>query len=576
MLSKLNKQNVRCIFTFFIMLSSQIFSVEAIYSYTDRLHPVVSSHGMVATQEARATRVGVDVLKAGGNAVDAAVAVGYALAVTLPRAGNLGGGGFMMIYDAKTEKTVALDFREKAPMASYKTMFLNKDGDVDTDKSRHSLWAVGVPGTVYGLDIALEKFGTMSRSSLMEPAISLAQKGITVNSDMALSLEHASPYLKQSSESSAVFMKNGETLKEGDMLVQAHLARSLRLISDHGRSAFYDGDIADKFVSFMEESDGLISKHDLQNYEAVFRDPIIGEYKGFTIATMPPPSSGGIHLVQMLEILNAFDLPSMGHNTAESIHYMVEAMKFAYADRSEFLGDSDFVDVPVAKLISSEYAKTIASKINVYKPISSSDISPGRYMEPVEGNETTHFSIIDKEGNMVSCTYTLNFSYGNKIAVPGTGILLNNQMDDFSAKPGEQNAYGLIGGEFNAIESGKRMLSSMTPTLVFKDNQPFMATGSPGGSRIITTVLQLLLNVIDYDLNIAEASTAPRIHHQWYPDEIRIEKGLNRDTIRLLEKEGYVVVQKPAMGSTQSVMLKDHRFYGASDPRKPGALSLGY
>lgn len=548
---------------------------DAIYSYMDRLHPVVASHGMVATQEEHATRVGVDILNAGGNAVDAAVAVGYALSVTLPRAGNLGGGGFMMVYDPATEKTYALDFREKAPMRATKDMFLTESGDVDNEKSRYSLWSVGVPGTVYGLELAHETFGVLSRQDVVAPAIKLAQEGFRVGSDMAYSLEQASSYLDRSTEARSIFMKDGASLREGERLVQSHLAQSLMAISNEGKAAFYEGDIAKKIVTFMDEQNGLISSDDLRQYRAVFREPIVGTYDTFTIATMPPPSSGGIHLVQLLSILNEFDLSQMGHNTAESIHYMVEAMKFVYADRSRFLGDSDFVTVPVSTLISKDYAKTIASAIHPSKPISSKDIAPGLYMEPIEGNETTHFSVIDKHGMMVSCTYTLNFSYGNKIAVPGTGILLNNQMDDFSAKPGAPNAYGLLGGEFNAIEPGKRMLSSMTPTLVFKDGKPFMATGSPGGSRIITTVLQVMLNVMEYDMNIAEASTAPRVHHQWYPDEIRIEKGLNLDTIRLLEKEGYSVVEKPAMGSTQSIIIDNHTFYGASDPRKPGALTLG-
>ncbi len=560
---------------FFIYVPSFIHS-QAIYSYTDRVHPVVAQHGMVATQEAEATRVGIDILKKGGNAADAAVAVAYTLAVTLPRAGNIGGGGFMMVYDAKTKKTHAIDFREKAPLTAHRDMFLNTQGDADNKKSRYSLGSVGVPGTVAGLELVRERFGTLPRKTVLKPAIKLAKKGLKVSRDMAQSLAYASEHLAKSSESASIFMSDGRTLKEGDTLIQKNLAWSLDQISKYGKSAFYEGALADKLVMFMDENDGLISKEDLLSYTAKIREPIKGAYKGYEIYTMPPPSSGGIHLVQLLNTLSFFDLRTLGHNSAQSIHAMAEAMKVAYADRSQFLGDSDFVDVPLKFLTSTDYARKTVANIDPKVAIPSGEIFPGIYQEPKEGNETTHFSIIDKDGNMVSCTYTLNFSYGNKIAVPGTGILLNNQMDDFSAKPGSSNAYGLIGGEFNAIEPEKRMLSSMTPTLVFKDRQPFMATGSPGGSRIITTVLQVILNVIDHDMNIAEASLAPRIHHQWYPEEIRIEKGINPDTISLLEKKGHVMNQKWAMGSTQSVVFKNSRFYGASDTRKPGALTLGY
>ena len=549
---------------------------EPIYSYKHRTHPVIATQGMVATQEAHATKVGLEILKQGGNAIDAAVAVGYALAVTLPRAGNLGGGGFMMIYSAKTKETVALDFREKAPLASTKDMFLNANGDVDKEKSRQSLWASGVPGTVYGLELARETYGTFPRHRLIKPAIKLASKGIPVSYDLAQSLAQAGPKLQRSAEAKSIFFKNDSPLKQGDTLIQKNLAQTLRQLSKKGKSAFYTGEIAQKLERFMKQNNGLITGEDLKAYRAVFRKPITGEYRGYTIQTMPPPSSGGIHLVQLLNTLSHTNLSQLGHNSADTIHLMSQAMKVAYADRSKYLGDTDFVQVPVQKLISKRYGAAIANSISLEKNSPSSAISPGQYMEPKEGNETTHFSVIDKDGNMVSCTYTLNFSYGNKIAVPGTGILLNNQMDDFSAKPGVPNGYGLIGGEQNAIQPEKRMLSSMTPTLVFKDGTPFMATGSPGGSRIITTVLQILLNVIDHNLTISEATLAPRIHHQWYPDEIRIEQGISPDTQTLLRKKGHEVVTKWAMGSTQSILFKNNTFYGASDPRKPGALTLGF
>ena len=372
------------------------------------------------------------------------------------------------------------------------------------------------------------------------------------------------------------FAEDGTPLSPGELLIQEDLAESLRLIAQEGAQAFYQGEIAQGIAQEMRAGGGLITEADLANYRPVIRRPVQGNYRGYEIYSMPPPSSGGVHLLQILNLLEPFPIKDLGHNTAQTIHLMAEAMKLAYADRSKFLGDPDFVTVPIRGLISKSYADSLRSYINPAIATPSSEIAPGNPQQFPESHETTHFSVIDQYGNAVANTYTLNFGYGSGIVVPGTGILLNNEMDDFGAKPGVPNAYGLISGELNTIEPGKRMLSSMTPTIVMNDGKPFFATGSPGGSRIITATLQVIINVIDHGMNIAEATNAVRIHHQWLPDELRIEKGLSRDTIRLLEARGHNVVENKVMGSTQSVMSKDGRFYGASDPRRVGALTLGY
>jgi len=553
----------------------------AIYSSLDRLHPVYATQGMVATQEARATRIGLEVLKNGGNAVDAGVTIGFVLAVTLPRAGNLGGGGFMIVHDADTGETVAIDYREKAPAGAFRDMYLDEQGNAVAERSRFTRLAVGVPGTVAGLARALAEFGTISLAEAIEPAIRLARDGITVSPDMADSLKALESRLKQWDSSAAIFYKEGGVpYQPGETLVQADLARSLSLIAEQGPQAFYEGEIADRIVTEMERGGGLITKADLAAYEPVLRDPVRGRYRGYEIVSMPPPSSGGIHIVQILNILEGYPIGWLGHNTAETIHLMAEAMKRAYADRSEYLGDSDFVDVPIDGLTSKAYAADLRALIDRNRATAAADIRPGEPLSPLpyESNETTHFSVVDSEGNAIANTYTINFSYGSGLVADGTGILLNNEMDDFSAKPGVPNAYGLIGGEANAVAPNKRPLSSMSPTIVLKDGVVFLVTGSPGGSRIITTTLQVILNVIDHGMNIAEATQAVRVHHQWLPDELRIEDGLNLDTIRLLVAKGHTVVVKDAMGSTQSILVDRESGYlfGASDPRRAGALTAGY
>ncbi|MCX2725076.1 gamma-glutamyltransferase [Roseibium salinum] len=549
-----------------------------IYSLRDRFQPVTAENGMVASQEAVATGVGVDILQKGGNAVDAAIATGFALAVTLPRAGNLGGGGFMLIHMAESGETKALDYREKAPAAAFKDMFLGEDGQPDTEKSRFSGLAIGVPGTVAGFGEAFDKYGSgnLTWEELVAPAIELAESGITVTPGLSAALTAAAPRLTKDPASAAIFYKeNSVAYEPGETLRQTDLAGTLQLIAEQGPEGFYQGAVAEYIAAKVQAAGGGMTVEDLAAYQPVWRDPVTGSYRGYEIASMPPPSSGGVHIVEILNMLEAYPVSEYGPNSADTIHVMAEAMRRAYADRSKYLGDPDFVSVPVKGLTSPAYAAELIKTIKMDAATSSADVKPGDPF-PYESNETTHFSVVDKDGNAVSNTYTLNFSYGVGLTADGTGVLLNNELDDFSAKPGVPNAYGLIGGTANAVEGEKRPLSSMSPTLVFKDGDLYLATGSPGGSRIITTTLQIIMNVIDHEMNIAEATAAPRIHHQWLPDEIRIEEGLSPDTIRLLEARGHQVEVKNAMGSTQSIMKADGVLAGASDPRRVGALTAGY
>jgi gamma-glutamyltranspeptidase/glutathione hydrolase len=528
-------------------------------AYADILTPTIAKHGMVVTGEDIAAQVGIEVLQKGGNAIDAAVTVGFVKAVTYPQAGNIGGGGFMLIYSAKTKQVIAIDYREKAPAKATRNMFLDQKGNVNSNLSRFSHLSAGVPGTVAGMAMALEKYGTISLAEALAPAIALAEQGFIIKHPRAV----------------AIFVKpDGSLYQTGDRFVQTDLANTLKAIANQGIKAFYQGKIADLIVKDMQAHGGLISKQDLANYQPVLRKPIHGTYRAYDIYSMSPPSSGGVHIVQILNILENYDIGLLGHNTAATIHLMAEAMKRAYADRSKYLGDTDFVTVPITGLTSKAYAATLSQQINRQKVTLSQEILPGKPSD-YESNETTHYSIVDKDGNAVSNTYTLNFSFGSRIMVKGAGFLLNNEMDDFSAKPGVVNAYGLIGGTANAIEPHKRMLSSMSPTIVLKDAKPFIVTGSPGGSRIITTTLQVIMNVIDHKMNIQEAVNAVRIHHQWFPDEIRIEKGLNRDTINLLTDMKHVVVIKNPMGAAASILIDNTTLYGANDPRRQG-IAVGY
>ncbi|AQS36600.1 gamma-glutamyltranspeptidase [Shewanella psychrophila] len=548
----------------------------SIYSHMATVQPVWAKHGMVSSQETLATKAGVEILKQGGNAVDAAVAVGFALAVTLPRAGNIGGGGFMLVHLAEPNKTIAIDYREMAPSKAHRDMYLNEHGDAVAKLSREHGLAVGVPGTVMGMELALEKYGTMTMKQVMAASIKMAGEGITVTPDLSTSLIGLKRRIAQWPSSAEIFYKaDGSNYQVGEVLKQPELAHSLSLIAKQGSKGFYQGETAQKLVAAVQGAGGIMTLDDLKHYKVVERKPVTGDYRGYKVVSMPPPSSGGVHIVEMLNILENFPIDKLGHNTAATLHLMTEAMQRAYADRSEYLGDPDFYKVPVQALTSKDYAKKLASQITINKATPSSEIKPGK-LAPYESNQTTHYSVVDKWGNAVSNTYTLNFSYGSGLVAKGTGILLNNEMDDFSAKPGTPNGYGLVGGEANSVEGHKRPLSSMSPTIVMKDGKPFIVTGSPGGSRIITTTMQIIMNVIDHDLNIAEATAAPRIHHQWLPDVLRVEQSLNRDTIELLEAKGHKVSVGNAIGSTQSIMVTEQGVFGSSDPRRAGALTLGY
>ena len=564
-------------FLLFLLSATALFAQPAILSNKDIFTPVKADNGMVVTNDRIATEIGLDVLKKGGNAVDAAVTVGLVMAVTMPRAGNIGGGGFMLIYSAKEKKVIAIDYREKAPKASYRDMFLNKAGDVDSELSRFSHLSAGVPGTIAGFALALERYGTIPLKEALAPAIRFAKKGFIVSPDFSGDIKKAAARLKKWPSSRKLFFKaDGSFYEPGDRFIQEDLAKTLNDVVKKGIKGFYEGEVAHLIENQMKQYGGLITKADLKAYRPVVRMPVHGIYRGYDIFSMSPPSSGGVHIIQLLNILEGYDLTSLGHNSADTIHLMAEAMKHAYADRSKYLGDPDFTDIPVAGLTDKDYAKMIRSKINNTKPTSSKEILPGR-PPGYESNETTHFSIVDSEGNAVSNTYTINFSFGSGIVVDGAGFLLNNEMDDFSAKPGVPNAYGLIGGAANAIEAGKRMLSSMSPTIVMKEGKPVIITGSPGGSRIITTTLQVLMNIIDHGMNIQEAVNAVRIHHQWLPDEIRAEEGLSPDTLRLLKSMGHTVVIKNTMGAASSIFIDNENglLHGAADPRRSG-LPAGF
>ncbi|OUR87134.1 gamma-glutamyltransferase [Gammaproteobacteria bacterium 42_54_T18] len=541
----------------------------------DRSVPVEAQNGMVVTSHYLATNEALKVLKNGGNAIDAAVTTAFALAVTQPRSGNIGGGGFMLVSNDKTDSVVAIDYREKAPALAYKDMFLDADKNVDKKLSRFSHKSAGVPGTVAGLALALKNYGTISLQDALAPAIKLAVEGFVITPRFYKGVLSKEKRLKRFKASENVFFKkDGSAYQVGEVFKQPDLAKTLKRISKYGAQEFYTGETAKLIVADMEKNDGMITMEDLKNYKPSIRKPVHGTYRGYDIYSMSPPSSGGAHVVEILNMMENFDIKAMGHNSADTLHVMAESMKRAYVDRAEYLGDTDFVKVPLKGLTSKKYAKDLVSTFTS-KATSSKDLRAGK-PAGYESDETTHFSIADKFGNVVSNTYTINFSYGSGIVVNKAGFLLNNEMDDFSAKPGVPNAYGLIGGAANKIEPNKRMLSSMSPTIVKKDGKNFLATGSPGGSRIITTTLQVISNVIDHNLNILAAVSAPRIHHQWLPDEIRIEEGLSPDTIKLLEAKGHKIVQKKAMGAIQSIMIKDGKFYGGADPRRSTSSAKGF
>lgn len=549
---------------------------QAILSDAARVLPAVAARGMVSAQEGQAARIGVEILKKGGNAVDAAVAVAFAEAVTLPRAGNLGGGGFMMVYLADKKKTIAINYRETAPAGASRDMFLDDKGEPDPKKSRDSGLAVGVPGTVRGLAQALAFYGSgkFTLADLIAPAQMLAEKGIAIEEDLADSLPKAARLTRQPA-AAAIFTKNGRPFERGDMLVQRDLAATLAAIAKDGPDAFYKGPIARKIVATVKEAGGVMTEMDLADYKVVEREPVTGSYRGYDISSMPPPSSGGVHLIEILNVLEGFDLKALGAGSAETIHLMAEAMKPAYADRAAWLGDPDRVKVPARGLTSKRYAEGLRKAIDMGRARPADEVKAGDPL-PHESDQTTHFSVVDKDGNAVANTYTLNFSYGAAIVADGTGVLLNNEMDDFSAKTGALNGYGLVGGDSNSVSPGARPLSSMTPTFLFKDGKLAMVVGSPGGSRIITTVLQTIVNVIDFDMNIAEAVTAPRVHHQWRPDSLLTEEGLSPDTLKLLRQKGHKVLAGSTSGSVNAIAVTAQGLMGAADPRQRGTLAAGY
>jgi len=533
---------------------------------------------MVVSQEAAASRVGVDILKRGGNAVDAAVAVGFALAVTLPSAGNLGGGGFMLIHLARAHKIVTIDYRETAPALTTKDVFLNDRGEPDRNKSVFSGLAIGVPGTVAGLELAWRKYGSgrFSFADLVAPAAHLARQGLTVEDDLADSLPFAAATFARYPSSARIYLKPDKTLpRAGDHIALDDLAATLEGIAARGAAGFYTGPVAENIVAAVRESGGRMTLEDLANYRAVEREPVRGTYRGHEIVSMPPPSSGGLHIIEIANILEGFPLREQGFNSAQTIHEMAEAEKLAYADRSRYLGDPDFVKVPVKGLTSKEYAERLRMGIAPGRARAANEIAPGG-PERYESDQTTHYSIVDDEGDAVSNTYTLNIPYGCGLVAEGTGVLLNDELDDFSAKQGAANIYGLIGGDANAPGPGKRPLSSMSPTMVFKDGELELVTGAAGGARIISIVLQMVLDAIDHGLNVAEAEEAPRVHHQWRPDELRVERGLSKDTIRLLEAMGHNVVVREAMGSAYTIGRQNGVLTGAADPRHRGTFAVGY
>lgn len=531
----------------------------------------ISSDGVVVTQHYLATEIGENILAQGGNAYDAAIAVGFALAVVLPRAGNIGGGGFMVIYDEDSNDTYAIDYREKAPAASFRDMYLDENGEFDILKSTFGYNAIGVPGTVHGFWSVHQRFGSLPWADLIHPAIILAERGFVMSDYMAQTLNNYSEKMSYYDETRNIFLRNYPNLKDS-RLIQNDLAKTLKRIQKDGLNGFYSGETALLIAADMKENGGLITEQDLLDYRSIWRDPIKGTYRGRTIVTMPPPSSGGIHLIQMLNILENFELGSYEHNSYQYVSLLSETMKYAYADRSEYLGDPDFFEVPISKIIAKEYAKIISASIEELGVLPSSKINPGMYINP-ESNETTHFSIADRFGNVISNTYTINSAFGSGVTIKGTGILMNNEMDDFSGQPGVPNQFGLLGGIANEIEPAKRPLSSMTPTIVFDNDEPFLAIGSPGGSRIITAVLQIILNVIDFEQSLEEATDSKRVHHQWYPEDIDIEETYNQ--INELMDLGYKIDIIDTATCTQSIMIDDGEFIGVSDLRRPDSLALG-
>jgi gamma-glutamyltranspeptidase/glutathione hydrolase len=552
----------------FVAALTTLFILGSITSEATSRHPVRGSNGVVSSSSRIASEVGVEIMKQGGNAVDAAIATAFAMAVTWPTAGNIGGGGFMIYHGADGEAT-AFDFREKAPLASTKTMYLNEDGSVRDNSNHDGILAVGVPGTVAGMELAHQRLGSMEWSALLQPAIDLARDGMPISWYLHDSFKRMGNRWQQYPSSGKIFLKeDGSFYQPGDTWKQPDLAATLERIQRDGKDGFYKGETADLVHDFMAANGGIITRDDLAKYEAREREPIRGNYRGYEIVSMPPPSSGGVVMVQMLNILEGFDLAEIGHNSALYLHLLTESMRRAYADRANFLGDPDFnEDMPVAMLTSKEHGAKQRASIMMH---AASESDPAKFAQLYESEETTHFSVVDKDGNMVSLTYTLENGYGSKIVVDGAGFLLNNEMGDFNAQPGVTNERGTIGTEANQIRPEQRMLSSMSPTIVAKDGVPLFATGTPGGRTIINTTMQTILNVIDHGMNIARAIDAPRIHHQWLPNSTRMESGsFSADTVKLYEQRGHVIRETRGIGSAMAVYRDPETgvLSGAADPR---------
>ncbi len=536
---------------------------------------ITAEHGLVVAQERLAAQVGADILRQGGNAVDAAVATGFALAVTYPRAGNIGGGGFMVIHSAGRNEDAAIDYRETAPGAITQDVFLGADGKPDSDKSRNSALGIGVPGTVAGLALALEKYGSgrFTLAQILKPSIELARDGFVVADDMADTLSDMYRRMGRWPNSAKAFSRSdGAPLQEGDRLIQSDLAATLSAIAEQGPRGFYEGPVAERLAKAVRDGGGLMTVDDLKSYQAVVRSPVRGNYRGYDIVSMPLPSSGGTVLLQTLNILEGFPMADMKQGAAPSLHVMIEAMKRAYADRARYLGDPAFVNAPVNVLITKEYAARQRAGIDLARATPAADVLA---VSPREGSNTTHYSVVDSGGNAVSNTYTLNFPYGVGLVAEGTGVLLNNELDDFTAAPGASNAFGLVGFEANLPGPGKRPLSSMSPTIVLKDGKPVLVTGSPGGSRIISAVLQVVIDVIDYKMDVAAAVAAPRIHHQWMPDEVRVERGFSDEVLAELRAKGHKVIEPLGQTSANSIAVTPNGLLGAPDPRTRGAAAVG-
>lgn len=546
-------------------------------SATDTARSVRAENGMVVAQEKLAARVGADILRQGGNAVDAAVATGFAMAVTYPRAGNIGGGGFMVIHLAGRNEDIAIDYRETAPQAATRDMFLSAEGKPDPDKSRNSALAIGVPGTVAGLALALEKYGSgkFTLAQILKPAIDLARDGFIVTDDTSDTLSDMYRRMSRWPNSAKTFSHaDGTPLHEGDRLIQGDLAGVLTAIAEQGPRGFYEGAVAEKLVSGIKQAGGIFTLDDLKSYQPIIRTPIRGTYRGYDIVAMPQPSSGGVVLLEILNILEGFQVSDMKQGSAASLHVMIEAMKRAYADRARYLGDPAFVDAPTQLLVDKDYAARQRATIDLARATPWIDVRNAK--QPHEGDNTTHYSVVDASGNAVSNTYTLNFPYGVGLVADGTGVLLNNELDDFTAAPGASNAFGLVGFEANLPGPGKRPLSSMSPTIVLKDGKPVLVTGSPGGSRIISAVTQIIVDVIDYKMDIAAAVAAPRIHHQWLPDEVRIERGFPDAVLADLRAKGHKLVEPLGYSSANSIVVTTNGLLGAPDPRTRGSEAAGY